>query len=157
MHWTTRPPWCSPTKTHQSFLPTVSVRSGPCLWMWSILNTPRGAMAPSHGPTITNACLRAPAASFGPAISTTSRVNGSPSIDGLADMLTAGAHVLDVGCGVGYSSVLIAEAFPTTTVTGVDYHAGSIELASENARTQPLPTGCHSTSPTQPAITVRLI
>jgi 2-polyprenyl-3-methyl-5-hydroxy-6-metoxy-1,4-benzoquinol methylase len=57
-----------------------------------------------------------------------------PSIDGLADMLTAGAHVLDVGCGVGYSSVLIAEAFPTTTVTGVDYHAGSIELASENAR-----------------------
>ncbi len=53
------------------------------------------------------------------------------------DKLTEGARVLDVGCGIGYSSVLIAEAFPNATVTGVDYHAGSIELARENARSSP--------------------
>jgi len=57
-----------------------------------------------------------------------------PSIDGLEDKLNAGANVLDVGCGVGYSSVMIAEAFPNATVKGIDYHAGSIDLARENAR-----------------------
>lgn len=57
-----------------------------------------------------------------------------PSIDGLVEKLRTGASVLDVGCGVGYSSVLIAEAFPKATVTGVDYHDGSIQLARENAR-----------------------
>lgn len=58
-----------------------------------------------------------------------------PSIDGFVDKLNAGARVLDVGCGVGYSSIIIAEAFPNATVTGVDYHAGSIEMARENAKT----------------------
>lgn len=56
-----------------------------------------------------------------------------PSIDGLVDKLNAGARVLDVGCGVGYSSIFIAEAFPNAIVRGVDYHAGSIDMARENA------------------------
>jgi SAM-dependent methyltransferase len=60
-----------------------------------------------------------------------------PSIDGLVEKLEAGARVLDVGCGVGYSSIFIAEAFPNVTVTGVDYHAGSIELAREQAAASP--------------------
>lgn len=60
-----------------------------------------------------------------------------PSIEGLTDKLEAGARVADVGCGVGYSSVLIAEAFSNATVTGIDYHAGSIDLARENARQSP--------------------
>lgn len=57
-----------------------------------------------------------------------------PSIDGLVEKLNAGARVLDVGCGVGYSSIFIAESFPNATVTGIDYHAGSIDMARENAR-----------------------
>jgi SAM-dependent methyltransferase len=57
-----------------------------------------------------------------------------PSVEGLVDRLQAGAKVLDVGCGVGYSSIFIAEAFPNVTVTGIDYHPGSIDLAREEAR-----------------------
>lgn len=57
-----------------------------------------------------------------------------PSIDGLVDKLNAGARVLDVGCGMGYSTVFIAEAFPNATVKGVDYHPGSVEMARENAQ-----------------------
>lgn len=60
-----------------------------------------------------------------------------PSINGLVDTLNAGARVLDVGCGVGYSSVLIAEAFPNATVMGVDYHPESIDLARENGNSSP--------------------
>jgi 2-polyprenyl-3-methyl-5-hydroxy-6-metoxy-1,4-benzoquinol methylase len=60
-----------------------------------------------------------------------------PSIGGLVEKLEAGARVLDVGCGVGYSSIFIAEAFPNVTVTGVDYHPGSIELAREQAAASP--------------------
>ncbi|MDY7102142.1 MAG: class I SAM-dependent methyltransferase [Actinomycetota bacterium] len=54
------------------------------------------------------------------------------SLDGVTERLRAGGRVLDVGCGVGHSSVLIAEAFPATTVVGIDAHPGSIRLAREN-------------------------
>ncbi len=39
----------------------------------------------------------------------------------------------DVGCGLGSSSVLMAEAYPQSTVVGFDYHVESIELASKKA------------------------
>ena len=39
----------------------------------------------------------------------------------------------DVGCGLGSSSVLIAEAYPESTVIGFDYHVESIELANKKA------------------------
>ena len=39
----------------------------------------------------------------------------------------------DVGCGLGSSSVLLAQAYPNSTITGSDYHAESIELARKNA------------------------
>jgi ubiquinone/menaquinone biosynthesis C-methylase UbiE len=44
-----------------------------------------------------------------------------------------GAHVADVGCGLGASTVLLAEAYPASTFTGSDYHEGSIELARKRA------------------------
>ena len=56
-----------------------------------------------------------------------------PSLDGMLTKLTAGATVADVGCGLGTSSRLIAEAFPRTRVFGFDYHAESIRLASQAA------------------------
>ena len=56
-----------------------------------------------------------------------------PALEGVEAKLTAGARVADVGCGLGTSSVLIAEAYPKSTVAGSDYHAESIELAHKKA------------------------
>jgi ubiquinone/menaquinone biosynthesis C-methylase UbiE len=55
--------------------------------------------------------------------------NWLPALDGVEAKLQAGALVADVGCGLGSSSVLIAQAYPRTTVVGSDPHAHSIELA----------------------------
>jgi 2-polyprenyl-3-methyl-5-hydroxy-6-metoxy-1,4-benzoquinol methylase len=56
-----------------------------------------------------------------------------PALDGVADRLTAGGTVADVGCGLGTSSRLVAEAFRASTVVGSDYHAESIRLAVKAA------------------------
>jgi 2-polyprenyl-3-methyl-5-hydroxy-6-metoxy-1,4-benzoquinol methylase len=45
----------------------------------------------------------------------------------------AGGKVLDVGCGLGWSTVSIAKAFPTVRVDGVDFDLASIEVAREIA------------------------
>ena len=59
--------------------------------------------------------------------------NWIPALDGVEAKLTAGARIADLGCGLGSSSVLMAEAFPESVVVGSDYHADSIELARKNA------------------------
>ncbi len=59
--------------------------------------------------------------------------NWIPALDGVDAKLTAGGRVADLGCGLGSASVLIAEAYPRTTVVGSDYHAGSVELARKKA------------------------
>ena len=56
-----------------------------------------------------------------------------PALDGVEDKLRRGGRVADVGCGVGASSVLLAQAFPEVRVSGSDYHAGSVELARKRA------------------------
>ncbi|WP_455350978.1 class I SAM-dependent methyltransferase [Streptomyces sp. SYSU K217416] len=56
-----------------------------------------------------------------------------PALDGVDTKLTAGARVADLGCGLGSSSLLLAEAYPRTTVVGSDYHTESIELARKKA------------------------
>jgi 2-polyprenyl-3-methyl-5-hydroxy-6-metoxy-1,4-benzoquinol methylase len=59
--------------------------------------------------------------------------NWIPAVDGLHDKLTAGGRVADLGCGLGTSSVLMAQAYPRTTIVGSDYHPESIELARKKA------------------------
>ena len=56
-----------------------------------------------------------------------------PALDGVVDKLTAGGRVADVGCGLGTSTRLIAQAFPAAQVSGFDYHDESIRLAHEAA------------------------
>jgi SAM-dependent methyltransferase len=55
------------------------------------------------------------------------------ALDGVADKLTGGASVADVGCGHGASVVVLAQSFPRAHITGFDFHAPSIEIARQRA------------------------
>src|SRR6185436_13638342 len=57
-----------------------------------------------------------------------------PSLEGVEAKLKDGAKVADVGCGLGASTILMAQAYPNSAFTGFDYHDGSIEMAKERAR-----------------------
>jgi SAM-dependent methyltransferase len=57
-----------------------------------------------------------------------------PALDGAIPKLNAGARVADVGCGHGWSTVLMAQAFPKSKFFGFDFHPGSIEQAKAHAR-----------------------
>jgi SAM-dependent methyltransferase len=59
--------------------------------------------------------------------------NWLPALGGVTDKLKAGAKVADVGCGVGFSTLLMANAFPNSEFVGFDFHAPSIEAARQHA------------------------
>jgi 2-polyprenyl-3-methyl-5-hydroxy-6-metoxy-1,4-benzoquinol methylase len=48
--------------------------------------------------------------------------------------LHAGINVADIGCGVGFSTLLMAQAYPDSRFTGYDFHAPSIEEARRHAQ-----------------------
>ncbi|WP_439486588.1 class I SAM-dependent methyltransferase [Blastomonas fulva] len=56
-----------------------------------------------------------------------------PALEGMVPRLEAGAKVADVGCGVGFSTLLMAEAFPNSRFFGYDFHQPSIEQANAHA------------------------
>ena len=56
-----------------------------------------------------------------------------PALGDTAAKLKTGARVADVGCGLGTSTILMAQAYAKSTFAGFDYHPGSIELAREAA------------------------
>jgi SAM-dependent methyltransferase len=60
--------------------------------------------------------------------------NWLPALNGVVEKLQAGARVADVGCGHGWSTVLMAQAFPKSQFFGFDFHPGSIEQARAHAR-----------------------
>jgi SAM-dependent methyltransferase len=43
------------------------------------------------------------------------------------------AQVLDLGCGLGWSTIALAQAYPTARLTGIDLDADSVEEARRNA------------------------
>ena len=56
-----------------------------------------------------------------------------PALDGVEAKLRRGASVADVGCGYGSSTVVLANAYPTSRFRGFDFHEPSIEHARKAA------------------------
>ncbi|MBI1748671.1 MAG: methyltransferase domain-containing protein [Acidobacteria bacterium] len=56
-----------------------------------------------------------------------------PSLEGVEAKLKKGARVADVGCGLGASTILMAQAYPNSTFVGYDYHEKSVEIARQRA------------------------
>jgi 2-polyprenyl-3-methyl-5-hydroxy-6-metoxy-1,4-benzoquinol methylase len=59
--------------------------------------------------------------------------NWLPSLDGVTAKLERGAKVADIGCGVGFSTLLMADAFPNSSFVGYDFHEPSIREARDHA------------------------
>src|SRR4051812_49316622 len=57
-----------------------------------------------------------------------------PALEGVQAKLEAGAHVADIGCGHGASTIIMANAFPKSTFICSDYHEASIEAARRAAQ-----------------------
>ena len=60
--------------------------------------------------------------------------NGAPDLH--ARLQQPGTRILDVGCGLGWSTIAFASAYPEATVVGVDLDGPSIERARQNAQTE---------------------
>jgi 2-polyprenyl-3-methyl-5-hydroxy-6-metoxy-1,4-benzoquinol methylase len=56
-----------------------------------------------------------------------------PALNGLQQRLVDGVRAADVGCGLGASTIIMAQAYPATEWTGIDSHHHSIELARSRA------------------------
>jgi SAM-dependent methyltransferase len=64
--------------------------------------------------------------------------NWLPALDGVEAKLRAGAKVADIGCGVGFSTLLMAAAFPNSRFVGFDFHEPSVAEARRHAETHGL-------------------
>ena len=56
-----------------------------------------------------------------------------PALEDVPDKLAAGARVADIGCGLGASTILLAQQYPNSHFNGSDYHDQSIEIARKRA------------------------
>jgi 2-polyprenyl-3-methyl-5-hydroxy-6-metoxy-1,4-benzoquinol methylase len=56
-----------------------------------------------------------------------------PALEGVEAKLKEGARVADVGCGHGASTLLLTEAYPASTIVGIDAHDGSVNAARSRA------------------------
>ncbi len=56
-----------------------------------------------------------------------------PSLQGVEEKLRNGARVADIGCGLGASTILMAQSFPKSEFVAFDYHDQSIATAKDRA------------------------
>ena len=56
------------------------------------------------------------------------------ALEGVEAKLKKGVKVADVGCGLGASTILMAQAYPNSSFVGYDYHDKSIEMARQKAK-----------------------
>lgn len=75
---------------------------------------------------------------FGPSYTAFLTSTWIPALDGVEAKLKQGARVADVGCGQGASTLLLAAAYPNSTVVGIDPHQGSLDAARKRAADQGL-------------------
>jgi 2-polyprenyl-3-methyl-5-hydroxy-6-metoxy-1,4-benzoquinol methylase len=71
---------------------------------------------------------------FRPAYSANLLTLWVPALPGVADTLRAGGVVADIGCGLGSSTILLAQEFPASSFVGFDYHLESVEAARIRAK-----------------------
>jgi 2-polyprenyl-3-methyl-5-hydroxy-6-metoxy-1,4-benzoquinol methylase len=57
-----------------------------------------------------------------------------PAMPDVEARLHAGGRVAEIGCGVGWSSIALAQGFPNASIDALDLDAASIEQAQRNAR-----------------------
>jgi SAM-dependent methyltransferase len=60
------------------------------------------------------------------------------ALDGVQEKLSNGARVADLGCGHGFSTLIMAKAFPRSEFYGFDLHPASIEASIRRAEEQGL-------------------
>ncbi|CAN5246825.1 class I SAM-dependent methyltransferase [soil metagenome] len=75
---------------------------------------------------------------FGPSYTAFLTSTWIPALDGVEAKLRQGARIADVGCGQGASTLLLAAAYPNSTVVGFDPHPGSLDAARKRAADQGL-------------------
>lgn len=61
-----------------------------------------------------------------------------PMADGLPDLLRAGADVADIGCGSGHAINVMAQAFPASRFTGIDFSDEGLAVGTAEAESRGL-------------------
>ena len=57
-----------------------------------------------------------------------------PLVDGLPDQLRAGVDVADIGCGSGHAINVMAQAFPASRFTGIDFSDEGLAVGAAEAQ-----------------------